>query len=69
MHQAPFHAVIGLYPLQDLELGLDLTSGAPLRRAKARNQFSRKREVVGIEQQALGDDFLAMIALDQQLGR
>jgi hypothetical protein len=67
--QSTFHAVIGLFPLQDLELHLEFASGTPLRRAKQRDQFSGTREVVGIESQPRGHDFLTVIALDQQLGR
>jgi hypothetical protein len=68
VRQSPFHAVISLFPLQDLELRLERASGTPLRRAKQRDQFSGTREVVGTESQPRGHDFLTMIALDQQLG-
>jgi len=39
-----------------------------LRRAKQRNQFRGKREVVGSGSQPRGHDFVTVVALDQQLG-
>jgi hypothetical protein len=65
VRQPPLHTVIGVFSLQDLELRLELASGTPLRRTKQPNQFRGKGEVVSIEWQPLGHDFLTVIALDQ----
>jgi hypothetical protein len=66
--QPPFQAVIGLVPFQHLELGLKLTSGLPLRRAKQCNLVRGQRQGVSIEPQPCGHDLFTLMALDQQLG-
>jgi hypothetical protein len=68
VRQSPFQAVIDLVPLQDLELGLKLASGPPLRPMKQRNKLRRQRQGVGRDGQPPGHDFFTMSTLDQQLG-
>jgi hypothetical protein len=69
VRQPPFQAVIGLVPLQDLELGFEFSSGSSLRRAKARDQVCGQRERVGREGQPFRDDCLTHRALDQEISR
>jgi hypothetical protein len=58
--QAPFEAVIRLVPPQDLQRGVKLSSGPPLRRAKHRDQVSDQRQGVWMNGQSPGHNRVAV---------
>jgi hypothetical protein len=68
MGQTAFHAVIGLFALQDLELGLQVSACPACGSPEQGNELSGDREIVCAIWEALGDHCLTLIALDQQIG-
>jgi hypothetical protein len=68
MGQAAFHAVIGLLALQDLELRLQVSACSACGSPEQGNEFSGNRQIGGTVREALWDHFLALVALDQQVG-
>ena len=68
MGQAAFHAVIGLLALQDLELRLQVSAGPACGSPEQGNELSGDGQIVCTTWEALWDHFLALVALDQQVG-